>query len=62
MEYLNERQFRKIFQLLIKQNDEEKKKLKKYKRVNENVKMYNENAHEKVKGRRGIKNWKQKKK
>lgn len=42
MEHLSKIQLRRICKILIRQNDEEKKKLKKYKVVNGNVKKYNE--------------------
>ena len=51
MEYLSEIAMRKICKILIQQNDEEKKKLKKYKVANGNVKKYNKIAQLKLKGK-----------
>ena len=50
MEHLSKIQLRRICKILIRQNDEEKKKLKKYKVVNGNVKKYNEIVQVKIKG------------
>lgn len=48
MEHLSKIILRRICKILIKQNDEEEKKLKKYKRVNGNIKKLNKIAQIKM--------------
>lgn len=49
MDLIDNQELTNIYKLLIKTNEEEGKKLKKYKVVDRNIKMYNRNANLKIK-------------
>lgn len=51
MNHLGEPLLIKICKILIKQNNEEEKRLKKYKMVNANIKLYNESLQKEIIGK-----------
>ena len=57
MNHLSKKSLRRICKVLIKQNNDEEKKLKKYKMVNENIKKYNETAQLKITWRKNKENF-----